>query len=447
MTTFHGRDLHFADFQQLLQNPQAKLVTCQGRRRIGKSTFITQCADETTRFINISGLPPRPNLDKASQLENFSQGIASELNTPQIPLADWPTAFHHLATLLPKTGSTLLLLDEISWMAIGDPDFPGHLKNAWDQHFSKHSRLILVLCGSVSSWIEHNILNHTGFVGRISWQFHLDPLPLQHCNAFWKNHETRTKREIPPFEKLRLLAITGGVPRYLEAINFKQSAEQNISRLCFRSGGLLFNEFDQIFHDIFTRKAPTYRKIVRTLINGPRTYTHISEALGRESGGSLSQALDNLSGAGFITADYSISPTTAKPLARTFRYRLSDNYIRFYLKYVEPHRDQITKGIYTLSPLESLEAWDTIIGLQFENLQLRPLFSKCHPAKKSLPSRSPHPHQVRHLPHRNQSLQKNLLLRHRRSRRKNHPPQAPQKPRRPNRSRLSRRTLIHSRKL
>lgn len=253
-------------------------------------------------------------------------------------------------------------------MAIGDPDFPGHLKNAWDQHFSKNSRLILVLCGSVSSWIEENILNHTGFVGRVSWQFHLDPLPLQHCNAFWKKYETRTKREVPPFEKLRLLSITGGVPRYLEAINLSQSAEQNISRLCFRSGGLLFHESDQIFHDIFTRKAPTYRKIVRTLINGPRTLTQISEALDRESGGSLSKALDNLSGAGFINLDHSISPTTAKHLTRTFRYRLADNDLRFYLKYVEPHRDQIEKGIYTLSPIESLEAWDTIIGLQFENL-------------------------------------------------------------------------------
>lgn len=368
MNHFHGRDLHFIDFQQLLQNKKAKLATCQGRRRIGKSTFITQCADETTHFINISGLAPRPDLDRAAQLENFSQELSRQLNTPKIPLPDWPTAFHYLASILPKTGSTLLQLDEISWMAIGDPDFPGHLKNTWDQHFSEHSGLILVLCGSVSSWIEKNILNHTGFVGRISWQFHLEPLPLQHCNAFWKEHETRSKREIPPFEKLRLLSVTGGVPRYLEAINFRQSTEANITRLCFRSGGLLFNEFEQIFHDIFTKKAPTYRAIVRTLVNGPRTLREISEALNRESGGSLTEALSNLAGSGFITAEHSISPTTAKPLARTIRYRLTDNYLRFYLKYVEPHREQITKGIYTLSPLESLEAWDTIIGLQFENL-------------------------------------------------------------------------------
>ncbi len=95
-------------------------------------------------------------------------------------------------------------------------------------------------------------------------QFHLAPLALHHCNAFWKDHERKKKQPIPDIEKLRLLAITGGVPRYLEEINLNQSAEQNIARICFNSGGLLFREFDQIFHDIFTRKAPTYRNIEGT---------------------------------------------------------------------------------------------------------------------------------------------------------------------------------------
>jgi len=368
MKDFHGRESHLKDFTELLRNKKAKLVTCQGRRRIGKSTFITQCATHTTHSITISGLPPQPEISRNDQLENFSQSLCQQLSAPKIPLTDWPTAFHLLSTLLPKTGTVLVLLDEISWMSQGDANFPGHLKNAWDLHFSQHPRLILVLCGSVSSWIEANILNNTGFVGRVNWQFHLQPLPLHHCNAFWKGHERKKKNSIPDVEKLRLLAITGGVPRYLEEINPSQSAEQNIARLCFNSGGMLFNEFDQIFHDIFTRKAPTYRNIVRTLVDGSRTLKEISANLDRSSGGSLTKALKDLEGAGFITEDRSFSPTSAKPLARTARFRLSDNYLRFYLKYVEPKKLQIEKGIYQQSPLTSLEAWHSIIGLQFENL-------------------------------------------------------------------------------
>lgn len=321
--------------------------------------------DHTYAF---SGLPPRPEIGKRDQLRHFGEALAREFGAPELPLDSWPKAFHFLATLLPPKGSVLLLLDEISWMSIGDPDFAGHLKDAWDLRFAQRGRLVLVLCGSVSSWIEKNILNSTGFVGRVSWKFDLGPLPLQHCNAFWNEHEKRRVRRTPARDKLCVLAVTGGVPRYLEEMDPRQSAEQNIERLCFHRGGLLFNEFDQIFHDIFTRKAETYRAIVRTLVGGPRTVSQIGKALGRISGGSLSEALNDLDGAGFISEDRSFNPDTAKDLARTLRYRLSDNYLRFYLKYVEPKKAVIEKGLYQRVPLESLEAWDTIMGLQFENL-------------------------------------------------------------------------------
>lgn len=46
--------------------------------------------------------------------------------------------------------------------------FLGKLKTAWDLEFKRNAQLVLVLCGSVSIWIEKNILRHTGFLGRIS---------------------------------------------------------------------------------------------------------------------------------------------------------------------------------------------------------------------------------------------------------------------------------------
>ena len=69
-------------------------------------------------------------------------------------LENWPQAFQLLASLLPAAGWTVLLLDEISWMAMGEPDFAGHLKMAWDNLFSRHDRLVLVLCGA-ACWLAH----------------------------------------------------------------------------------------------------------------------------------------------------------------------------------------------------------------------------------------------------------------------------------------------------
>lgn len=366
-----GRQRERKDFARLLDRREAQLVTCQGRRRIGKSRLITECADSATHFISISGLAPREDLTREDQLENFAAQLRRQVKVPRVILEDWTEAFDLLHQQLPTRGKLVILLDEISWMAIGDKDFAGYLKTAWDDLFSKRKNLIMVLCGSVSSWIEKNILNSTGFVGRCSWHFRLKPLPLSEAILFWgKNHERISLRE-----KLDVIGVTGCIPGYLREIDPKISAEKNIERLCFHPSGMLFHEFDSIFHDIFQRRAGSYREIVATLITGPKSTQQVSRALGRARGGSLADSLIELEQAGFITRDVSFDPTTGKNLPRTIRYRLSDCYLRFYLKYVEPNRTRIEKEIYQRGPLETLTAWDTIMGLQFETMVLHSLRS------------------------------------------------------------------------
>jgi hypothetical protein len=53
-------------------------------------------------------------------------------------------------------------------------------------------------------------LSSTGFVGRISYTLTLEELPLSDCNRFWPS-------DISAYEKFKLLSVTGGIPKYLEA--------------------------------------------------------------------------------------------------------------------------------------------------------------------------------------------------------------------------------------
>ncbi len=94
---------------------------------------------------------------------------------------------------------------------------------------------------------------------------------------------------------------------------------------------MLFREFDQIFHDIFTRRAPTYREIAQALVNGPRTVSQIGNALEQGRGGGLNDALHALTLAGFVRRDTSFDLDTGNARPRAIRYRLRDNYLRFYL--------------------------------------------------------------------------------------------------------------------
>ncbi len=134
---------------------------------------------------------------------------------------------------------------------------------------------------------------------------------------------------------------------------------------------MLFIEFESIFQDIFNRKASTYREIVRALVDGSKGVDEISRKIGRERGGSLSLALAELESSGFLAKDVSPklmngSPKTKLVRQRHIRYRLSDNYLRFYLKYIEPNRDRITKGRFKSTSLEQLDQWDTMMGLHLK---------------------------------------------------------------------------------
>jgi hypothetical protein len=65
----------------------------------------------------------------------------------------------------------------------------------------------------------------------------LPELSVSECNEFWGKHEER----ISAYEKLKILSITGGVPRYLEFINSNKSAEDNIRTMCFSPNAPLLN--------------------------------------------------------------------------------------------------------------------------------------------------------------------------------------------------------------
>ncbi len=365
---FFGRDHEMKQLHRIAKLPKASLVICRGRRRIGKSTLIENFAGDFPHFYEFQGLAPRQQLSNSDQLDNFSNQLRSQLNLPPLHLRDWNEAFALLARLTEKN-RVLVFLDEISWMAAKDKDFVGQLKIAWDTLFKNNPQLMMVLCGSVSSWIDYNILNSADFMGRVSLSIDLRELPLADCNQFWNS----ASGEVSVLEKFRILAVTGGVPRYLEEIDYSATAEQNIKDLCFRKEGILFNEFEKIFNDIFQKRSAMYRRVVNTLTDGPRTFSEICQALSISPNGVITKYLMELESSGFICRDYVYSPRSGKR-GKLSRYRLKDNYLRFYLKYIEPVRDKIEAGIYDEMPgIPEFLSYDSILGLQFENLVLNNL--------------------------------------------------------------------------
>lgn len=363
---FYGREEQVARFASLWRKPVASLVVCRGRRRIGKSTLIERFARTSgARFVKIEGLAPDEGMTNRRQLDNFSARLSRLAGRKMPKFSDWSEAFEKLAESLGGGEKTVVLLDEISWMGGYDRAFPAQLKVAWDNLFNRRRNLVFFVCGSVSTWIHRNILKSRGFVGRISLDTVVDELPLSECVKFWGKRAAR----LATSDIVDVLSVTGGVPRYLEEVDPSLSADENIRRMCFLPDGYLFREFGELFNDVLSERAPLKRAILEALTEGPMSGTELAGRIRVERNGHLSDILNELEIAGFLAKADGINPATGKR-GRVDRYRLRDNYTRFFLKYVAPRMQEIRQGAFRFTTVTALPGWDSIMGLQFENLVL-----------------------------------------------------------------------------
>lgn len=369
MAHFIGREREMLDLTQLRSKKRASLVCVTGRRRIGKSTLIREFGKSYRNHFSVQGLAPQEvnAAEKNSwhgalrdQLRHFSDQVSRHFDLPKVQFQDWSEALTFLANKT-KNGKQLVVLDEVSWMAHGDPLFSSRLKDVWDTQFSQNPNLILIVCGSVSSWIQDNILNHTNFVGRVSLSLNLQELPLEKLNMFWPN-----SAKISSFEKLLVLSVTGGVPKYLEEVVDAQTGEKNLLRLCFRASGILYSDFERIFRDIFGRRYRSMERIVRACLESKMSPMDLAKKIKVDANSEFYDSLSVLEMAGFIARDFYFK--TNGDVSKLSRIRVKDNYLRFYLKYIEPNKERMKNKEY--KSLFDLKSFESVLGLQFENLIL-----------------------------------------------------------------------------
>ena len=360
---FYGRDELLIDLDSLWGKNAPSLVTCRGRRRIGKSTLIARFAElSNARFIKIEGERPDEDMSNEDELATFAEQLSLHVGE-DVPIAkNWLQAFKSLDGVLDDR-RTVVLLDEVSWLAYFDKRFAATLKIAWDNMFKNHRQLVFVVCGSVSTWIKEKIVDSRSYYGRRSLDIVVPELTLKDCARFWSGRSDRVSvRDI-----LDVLSITGGVPRYLEEVNPSQSVDDNIRRMAFRPDSILRRDFDEMFKDVITKRPRMVATVLAALVDGPMTMSEISRAISVGAGGNVSAALDQLVEAGLVARDIGMNPETGDEI-RERRYRLSDNYVRFYLKCIRPAAKIIDAGTFRYSRLGRFEEWNAVKGFAFENL-------------------------------------------------------------------------------
>ena len=268
---------------------------------------------------------------------------------------DWFEAFARLRSLLeredvyrdPVSNRRIVFLDELPWMDTARSDFKSALEYFWNSWASSQADLLLIVCGSATSWIiTHMLKERKGFHNRVTSRIQLLPFTLKECEELLENNGiVMTKEQI-----IECYMVFGGIPYYLNLLDFRLSLAQNIDELLFKPYGDLKEEYTELFYSLF-KKPEKHLAIIKVLAeskNG-KTRKELSE-VGAIGGGSvLTENLLELEQCGFIRKYTNYT----KPSNEAY-FQLTDPFVLFSLRFLGPGR-QNSWMEYIHSP--SYNAW------------------------------------------------------------------------------------------
>jgi AAA+ ATPase superfamily predicted ATPase len=329
-----GREKEQKLLEQCIESKYPEFIAVYGRRRVGKTFLIREYFHDNFAF-HLTGISGEA---MSTQLGYFDIAMKKYGNRDYAPASDWHVAFTNLIEMLGKTkntecGKKIVFIDELAWLDTKRSGFLSALEHFWNSWGAGRPDLVLIICGSASSWMTKKIFkSRGGFHNRITKRIRLAPFSLKECHAFLLDHNI----DYDPGSLSEAYMVFGGIPYYFSLFQRGLSVSQSIDEMCFAENAPLENEFTELYRSLFSN-ADRYITLVR-ILNTKRkglSRDEIIRAAGLSSGGTLTDILDDLEQSGFITSYEDFSRTHDR-----FLYRLTDLFTCFYLEYMGRHKQR-----------------------------------------------------------------------------------------------------------
>ncbi|MDO9537236.1 MAG: ATP-binding protein [Thermoplasmata archaeon] len=347
---FVDREMEFGILNAFLMK-QRGIFVLWGRRRVGKSRLLTEFAKEKESVYLLA----TKETEKAI-LRNFSEELGRHYNDPALQGASFDS-FRDMLRYLDKRRQNkpfLLILDEFPYLCDANKSIPSVLQAEWDQHHLGDMHIIL--SGSTVSSMESEVLAvKSPLYGRRAGQYKLQPLgPIEAKGFFplmgWEDY-------------FRLYTVVGGTPEYLLRMDPKKTLRDNIVKNIAAPGSMLLDE-PELLLKTEVREPRTYFSLMKALSHGRATPNEIATWVGipRTSVLGYMEMLEKLD------LVHRRLPITESDNSRRGRYRIKDNFFRFYFRFIFPNLQQIRQGLNT-GLVDSLDRdFNSFMGQSFETV-------------------------------------------------------------------------------
>ncbi|MUV85332.1 AAA family ATPase [Natronomonas sp. CBA1123] len=323
--TFYDREEELDTLTAAVESPGSDFVVVYGRRRVGKTELLKEfCADRPhIYFLAAQEAEHR-------QREKFLDQVADYFDERVPRIDSWDEAFEYLGENLQRE-DLVVVIDEFPYLVEENDSLPSYIQAFVDQALDGTDSM-LVLCGSSVSTMESEILGHESpLYGRRTAQLDVTPFSFQQAREVIIYNIT---------DAIRSYAVTGGTPMYLTLFDYDQSLAANIRSHVLSPSAVLYNEPEFLLRTEL-RNPARYMSILEAVALGHTTPNEISGATGIDSG-PLSKYLQTLRRLRLIERDVPVTASGKK--SKRSRYRVADEFLRFWFRYVEPHRSSIEEA-------------------------------------------------------------------------------------------------------
>jgi AAA+ ATPase superfamily predicted ATPase len=325
---FIGREKELAALNKLYDEKAFQMVVLYGRRRIGKTTMISEfIANKPAIFFTAQ------ELNDALNLSLFSKKIYSFFGIPESTgaFSNWNRAFEFLAAKA-RERRFILAFDEFPYAVSANRSLKSILQAAID-HELKNTGLYLILCGSQMGFMENEVLGYKSpLFGRRTAQIKLEGFDYYDAGKMLTGFDTE--------DKLKFYACVGATPHYLAQIKSGESFEENIKRLFFDISGYLFNEPMMLLQQEL-REPAMYNSIITAIAGGASRLNEIAAVISEDSP-KVSKYLHTLVNLQLVNKVYPFGENAVN--SRRGIYRVADNCYSFWYGFVFPNIAEIESG-------------------------------------------------------------------------------------------------------
>jgi uncharacterized protein len=327
---FLNRHAELNSLSQAWESPGPVLALVWGRRRTGKTRLLGKFI-EGKRAVFYGATQQSP----ATELRGLSQAAREALEplgTDLLALGDltdWTSALEYLAGQ--SRGERLIVaLDEFPYLVEAEPALPSIIQKFWD-HTAGRTRLFLILCGSAQALMEDLQGHQAPLFGRVDLRLHIRPFAYPEAALFLPR--------LTPGERALAYAVLGGMPVYLRRWDDRLQHAANLKRLFADPASPLVEEGEFVLSSELP-EASGYFRILHALGSGQRTYGAIKDFSGMVD---IQRQMDRLLSVGLVER---VVPVTEDP-SRTRRalYRIADNFLSFWFRFIYRHRSDIARGM------------------------------------------------------------------------------------------------------